>query len=202
MNRQSSFVLTEALVALSISMLAICFLCDLQSKQVQQITSLKNTIQYQRARLEKKYYCEKNRQKSFTILETIISLGILALIILIIQFAIQYIKSEKQTTNVINFQRMLLQLEDPSRSYRWAQTKEGKIYLLTSEKNNQRINFRLKNHVLQLTTSDGGTMPIVSQIEHFKLSLVREKICLSLYFYTGEHYESNLLLEKYKHEEK
>ncbi|AZZ61509.1 hypothetical protein DSM07_09585 [Oenococcus sp. UCMA 16435] len=59
MNRQSSFVLTEALIALSISMLAICFLCDLQNKQVQQITSLKNTIQDQRAKLEKKYYFEK-----------------------------------------------------------------------------------------------------------------------------------------------
>ncbi|AZZ61510.1 competence protein ComGF [Oenococcus sp. UCMA 16435] len=145
---------------------------------------------------------KKNRQKSFTILETIISLGIFALIILIIQFAIQYIKNEKQTTNIINFQRMLLQLEDPSRSYHWSQTKEGKIYLLTSEKNNQRVNFRLKNHVFQLTTSDGGTMPIISQIENFKLSLVHERICLSLHFDTGEHYESNLLLEKYKHEEK
>ncbi len=97
---------------------------------------------------------------------------------------------------------MLLQLEDPSRSYHWSQTKEGKIYLLTSEKNNQRVNFRLKNHVFQLTTSDGGTMPIISQIENFKLSLVHERICLSLHFDTGEHYESNLLLEKYKHEEK
>ncbi|WP_143806172.1 prepilin-type N-terminal cleavage/methylation domain-containing protein, partial [Oenococcus oeni] len=33
---------------------------------------------------------KKSRQKSFTILESIIALGIFALIVLIIQFAIQY----------------------------------------------------------------------------------------------------------------
>ncbi|WP_180373976.1 ComGF family competence protein, partial [Oenococcus oeni] len=94
------------------------------------------------------------------------------------------------------------QLEDPSRSYRWAQTKEGKIYLLSIGKRNQKINFRLKNHSLQLTTSDGGTMPIVSQVKDFELEQLNEKIYLSLYFYSGEYYESNLLLEKYENEEK
>ncbi|OLQ34294.1 hypothetical protein ATX00_06300 [Oenococcus oeni] len=59
MNRQSSFVLMEALLALSVSMLAICFLCDLQSKQIQRITILKDTIQNQRSKSEKKYYCEE-----------------------------------------------------------------------------------------------------------------------------------------------
>ncbi|MFT8729861.1 MAG: competence type IV pilus minor pilin ComGF [Oenococcus oeni] len=145
---------------------------------------------------------KKSRQKSFTILESIVALGIFALIVLIIQFAIQYIKKEKQTTNTINFQRMLLQLEDSSRSYRWAQTKEGKIYLLSIGKRNQKINFRLKNHSLQLTTSDGGTMPIVSQVKDFELEQLNEKIYLSLYFDSGECYESNLLLEKYEKEEK
>lgn len=143
----------------------------------------------------------KNRQKSFTIIETVISLGIFAIILFLIQFAVQYTKQEKATTNLISYHRMLMQLENDDRAYYWSDEKSQQIYFVSEDKIKQKIFLRLKNHILQLTTSDGGTMPMLAAVDKFKLTVNDNKVHFSLLFDSGENYETTLLLAKYQPKE-
>lgn len=135
------------------------------------------------------------KESAFTLIETLIALAVFAFVLFLIYFALQFFQNEKKTANLISYQRALMQLESPERQYEWVAEK-NRIYFVSDRRGNQKMRFRLSKNTLQLTTDQGGTMPIVAGVTHFELQEVNHRLHFSLFFSGKEHYETDLLLKK------
>ncbi|MFT8470409.1 ComGF family competence protein [Oenococcus sp.] len=137
-----------------------------------------------------------HKQTAFTLAETMIALTVFAFILFMIHFASQFVQNEKKTANLINYQRTLMQLENPDRQYEWDR-QGNQIYFVSARREDQRVYFRLNKNVLQLTTDQGGTMPIVSGVSDFKLLENQGRLHFVIIFSRKERYETDLLLKRH-----
>lgn len=138
----------------------------------------------------------KNRS-SFTIVESLVAMFLFALVMLTASIGIGSLKQIKHYRQAISFYQMLIQLESPHRNYQ-IDIDGNSLKFVNTEKPELKYILKISKDRLMMSTSEGGTMPILENIQGFST----EGRNIEVIFLDGSRYTGKLLNDTFKKEEK
>lgn len=135
------------------------------------------------------------RIKSFTIFEILISLSIFAAILSIFSLSFSNFKKREKNSYFIEYHQMILKIEDRYGKTEWSD-KDQKIRFLTNGHEDTYSYFRFKNASVQMTTSEGGTMPLIDNVKRFKIFSINDRLNILVEFLDGTTFQNRLMIKK------